>query len=90
MPLEITDCENVLRPAIELLTICGSSALDDSNLSDALRAVEVMSIIQSVALSDQIVQIAFSVSTQINPTAQITCEKILLQLMAIDLMSIKR
>lgn len=91
--LEIVDCENTLRPTIQLLQIISNeSSLDESNILDALGAIQVMPIIQSPVLAKQIIEIVFNASIlrDINPNVIDLFEKIMLQLMAVDMEIIKR
>lgn len=93
--LEIIDCENALRPAVELLRSSGTpSGLDVSecNLDDALSAVNHMRILRSAGLASKLIETVFSASARLEsaPNVQRNCEHILLRLMAIDAVSIKR
>lgn len=66
--------------------------LDVSDLDDAVRAIDVMALIKSVPLANLLCETVFCVSAQFEGDVQVqtTCEKIMLKLMAVDLISIKR
>lgn len=78
-------CDSTLRPVIELLRNDSSAlCLEGSVIADALAAVEVMPLIQSVSLVNRIVETVFSASGQFesDPELHGNSEQIMLQLMA--------
>lgn len=92
--LEIVNCKKALQPAIDILKIFESPhipSLNEPDFIDALQAVGVLPIIQSVPLVNRILELVFSASAlgETNPKVLNICEQIILQLMATDMLNVK-